>query len=50
MSVVEPDANGVLSRLLNGVADMTRAILAVLEVDLGLAWAWNKEYGARDGL
>ena len=43
MGVVEPDANGVLARLLDGVADMTRAILAVLEVNLCFTRAWNSE-------
>ena len=39
MGVVEPDANGILSRLLNGVADMTGAVLAILEVHFSFARA-----------
>ena len=39
MLVVEPDSDRVFAGLLHGVAHVARAVLAVLEVDHGLAGA-----------
>ena len=37
VSVIESDSNGVFSRFFYSVADMTRAIFAILEVHFGFA-------------